>query len=270
MRAECWYTTCTEPSSITQFTRSSASTSSELVRYNTTIVSGVTTRSSSSMRSNDGRYSVTNHDCYILAIAAGRENSSSLFGVPAISPIFFSESEQMMITFCQAFYNNEGTALGVFGIETHLEFLSYQLAGLISSDRDDMAVVEKYGEVVASSQFELRCPSSSGGEFKVLLCVRITAYYHCCVGDPCTCNECWCYCVLGCRNIKGQYHHQRSRQHSGTVSCPAEEEWRLYPGAELFRIPFHIRREDRADGILAVSLLRTVDETLRMDFCGRD
>jgi len=166
MRRECWYSTCTtiDYDLLTQFTRSEASTSSELVRYSTSTVAGVTTRTPSSV-GNKGRYSVEKNECYILAMAAGRE--TGMYGTSVLSRITFSENENMLITFCQAFYNSAGTALGVIAIDTEVSFLSYQLAGLAPSASDDMVVIEKYGEVVASSQFEIRFPSSSGGTSRV-------------------------------------------------------------------------------------------------------
>ena len=56
-----------------------------------------------------------------------------------------------------------GTVLGVIGIDLPLKFVSELLHSGVPTKDSDFVTVEKYGEVVGSSEFELSFHVSSGG-----------------------------------------------------------------------------------------------------------
>ena len=55
--------------------------------------------------------------------------------------------------------------MGVIGIDLPLKFVSELLHSGVPTTDSDFVTVEKYGEIVASSEFELSFPVSSGGMY---------------------------------------------------------------------------------------------------------
>jgi hypothetical protein len=161
----CKYEACTDgyDERIVAGLRSSSNTSSELIYYNTVADSTGTSRirNESGVYKNYGPYSSATRPWYQQAVTAGRAGNSR-YGNAIVTETFDWGSNQI-VAVAQAFYDTSGNVEGVVCIETNITSLSTGLKMIAPSTDSQASVVEKYGEVLGASNFQVSLPASNGG-----------------------------------------------------------------------------------------------------------
>jgi len=118
-------------------------------------------RNASAMMKDEGPYSAITRPWYKQAVAAGKPDNSR-YGYPIVTETFDYGPNQL-VAVAQAFYDASGNLAGVVCMDTNMTEVTSLLSVLSPSTDSQGSAVERYGEVLGATNYQVSLPASNGG-----------------------------------------------------------------------------------------------------------